>query len=362
MSKSPEPIILTVGLLLLALSAGALAYFYPPLSQITGVTDTKAKGHPSVVMKAEDIQAALAVWDSPVLWQETASHQRLFDSDKYLFYPSTYPSGDYIKKVDDTTRSPSGVLLSWYTAHGLDFSDPNVDREDPDGDGFSNIVEYKNDPVGVRQKAIDCDGTKSTNPNDPKDHPSFLSRLRLQKYDLRPFHIQFKGYNQVGGDYVFQLHLDDVPSYNQPSMKKTGDQLGFEGYTVGPFHQIFKDETDPATGAVVNTDESTLELDKEEIGLKVILIFRKIINSPESTANFVMLMPADVDKVIRVPRGKTLTVPEIPDMTFLLIDVGDDGAHLRDTKTQKDYTILKLDSSEWNEVPQGSSADAGKSP
>ena len=50
---------------------------------------------------------------------------------------------------------------------------------------------------------------------------------------------------------------------------------------------------------MVKTDESTLELDKPEIGLKVIVPFRQEIDSPESTADFVMLMPADVDKVIK---------------------------------------------------------------
>ena len=107
------------------------------------------------------------------------------------------------------------MLLSWYQKNGLDFTNPNVDREDPDNDGFSNIVEFKNDPVGTRQKASDCDGTKSTNPRDAQDHPNYLSRLRLLKYDLRPFHIQFTGYQQLNGVYLFQLHLDDVPSYNQ---------------------------------------------------------------------------------------------------------------------------------------------------
>lgn len=362
MSKSPEPIILAVALFLLALGAGLLAYFYPPLSQITGITDTNAKGHPGVKMKPEEVEATLAVWTSPVLWKETADHQRLFDSDKYLFYPSAYPSGDYIKKVDKDTRTPSGVLLSWYTSHGFDISDVNIDREDPDGDGFSNITEFKNEEVGTRVKALDCDGTKSTNPNDAKDHPSYLSRLRLQKYDLKPFHIQFKGYNQVGGDYVFQLHLDDVPSFNQPSMKKTGDDLGFGNYKIGAFHQVFKDETDPATGAVVNTDESVLELIQTDINKIVELQFRKIINSPDSTANFVMLMPADADKVIRVPVGKILTIPEITDASYKLFSVDENGATIHDAKTDKEYHIPKLDSAEWDEVPQAPSANAGKSP
>jgi hypothetical protein len=297
------------------------------------------------------------------LWQEPANHHQLFHSEEYLFYPSAYPAGDYIKKNDPTARAPSGVLLSWYRKYGLDFTDPNIDREDPDNDGFSNIVEFKNDPVGVRQKASDCDGSKSTNPLDAQGHPSYLARLRLQKYELRPFHIQFKGYQQLNGVYVFQLHLNDVPSYNQPPLKKIGDQLGFEGYIIGPFHQIFKPEMDPGTHLTSDKDESTLELDKPEIGLKVIVPFRTEIDSPESTADFVMLMPADVDKVIKISRGKIFTItPYLPETSFLVIDANDNGATIRDTKTKQEYSISKLDPAEWNEVPLPGAAGSSKSP
>jgi len=352
MSKSPEPIILAVALLLLALGSATLAYIFPSVDEITGVKSMEPKGRRAGPLKAEDIESSLAVWDTPVLWQEPADHHRLFESDKYLFYPSAYPDGDYIKKVGPDTRSPSGVPLSWYGKYGLDFTDPNVDREDPDNDGFSNIVEFKNDPVGVRQKASDCDGSKSTSPLDAKEHPGYLARLRLQKYETRPFHIQFKGYQQLNGVYIFQLHLNDVPSDNQPPLLKSGDKLGFEGYIIGPFNQLFKQELDPGTHLTTSVDESTLELDKPDIGLKVIVPFRKEVDSPEYTADFVMLMSADVDKIIKVSRGKIFTItPYLPDRSFLVINANDSGATIRDTKTQQDYSILKLIDGEWDEVP-----------
>ena len=353
MTKSPEPLILAVALFLLALGSGLMAYFFPSVSEITGVQSTEPTGHGATALKADDIASSLAPWNKPVVWLEPANHHRLFHSDEFLFYPSAYPNGDYIKKNGPDTRAPSGVLLSWYRKYGLDFTDPNVDREDPDGDGFSNIVEFKNDPVGVRQKAIDCDGTKSTSPLDAQSHPSYLARLRLQKYELRPFHIQFKGYEQLNGVYYFQLYLNDVPSYNQPPLKKTGDDLGFEGYTVGVFHQLFKQETDPGTHFTHQVDESTLELDKAEIDLKVEVPFRKEIDSPESTADFVMLLPSEVDKVIKVSRGKIFSGPDpyLTGLSFLVIDANDNGAVIRDTKTNQEYSIPKLDPLEWNEVP-----------
>jgi hypothetical protein len=351
MPKSPEPIILAVALLLLALGAASLAYFFPSVGDITGVTSLDPKGQSAVQMKPDQITSSLSMWSSPVMWQEPEDHHRLFDSDEYLFYPAAYPSADYIKKIDPNTRAPSGVLLSWYRKYGLDFTDANVDREDPDKDGFSNIVEFKNDPVGVRQKAIDCDGTKSTNPLDPQTHPGYLARLRLQKSEQRAFHIQFKGYNEVGGAYVFQLHLDDVQSYNQPPMKKIGDPLGFEGYVIGAFHQISKDELDPTTHLTSTVDESTLELDNPETGQKAVLPFRNTINSPDVTADFVMLMPNDVDKVIKISEGKIFTISYLPDASYRLISADDKGAVIRDIKSNQDYNIPLLDPAEWNEVP-----------
>ena len=355
--QSPEPIILAVALVLLALGAALLAYFYPSVEDITGVKSLDPAGDRAKAMKGDDIVSSMAIWNTPVLWKAPANGSRLFHSEEYLFYASAYPAGDYIKKMDANTRSPSGVLLSWYTAHGLDFQDSNVDREDPDGDGFSNIVEYKNDAVGEHKKAADCDGTKSTDPSDPKSHPDYLARLRLKKYETRPFHIQFKGYNQVNGEYLFQLHLNDVESDKQPAMLKSGQDLGFEGYKIGAFQEIHKDETDPNTHITAPKDESTLELDKPDIGIKVIVPFRAEIDSPEYTAVFVMLMPSEVDKAIKIARGKVFSVPYLPDRSFLLLDANDTGATIVDTKTKQKYSIPKLQAdpppgiNEWDEVP-----------
>ena len=108
----------------------------------------------------------------------------------------------------------------------------------------------------------------------------------------------------------------------------------------------------PAPTSSANTDESTIELDKPEIDQKILVTYRKTVDSPESTADFVMLMPSEVDKVIKISRGKNLTVPYIPETTFLVLDAGDDGAKIRDNKTKQEYHILKLIDSEWDEVPQ----------
>ena len=343
--RSPEPIILAVFLVLLILGAVGLALTFPSWQDITGVPTLDPKGHSPKGLKDEDLQARLEPWSKPTEWPD--NKHRLFISDGFLFYPSLYPEGAYLQKNDGTARTPGGVLISWYQKYGIDFTDANVDREDPDNDGFSNIVEFKNETL----KAAEADGTKSTNPLDPQSHPSYLSRLRLQKYDSRPFHIEFRGYQVLNGVTEFQIVLKDVPSYQQPGFKKTGDPLDFEGYIVGAFHQNVISKEDPATHITEQVDESTLELDKPEIGFKIVLTYRKETDSPESTADFVMLMPTETDKVIKVPRGKTFTPAYMNGVVYLLIEANATGAIIRDVKTKQNIDVPLLDSNEWNEVP-----------
>ena len=260
--------------------------------------------------------------------------------------------------MDPQTRTPSGVLISWYQKYGLDFTDSNIDREDADGDGFSNITEFKNENL----KAADCDGSQSTNPLDPQNHPSFISRLRLQKYDSRPFHIQFRGYQQLNGETYFQIYLKDVASAQQPRLKKTGEPLGLEGYTVGAFHPNVVKEKDPGTGQEFDVDESTLELTKPDIDFKIVLTYRKEIDSPESTANFVMLMPTEVDKVIKVARSQTFTPPYLTDKKYQVREIKDTGAVIRDTQSNQDINVPKLDPAEWDEVPVLTAPASNKTP
>jgi hypothetical protein len=230
MKTSPEPIILAIALGLLALVAAGLAFTFPSIGVITGVDSLTATGHMPVLLKADALQARLAPLTAPASWTPPESNHRLFISDGYLFYASLYPNGNYIQKNDGTARTPGGVLISWYQKYGMDFTDPNIDREDPDNDGFSNKTEFVNEAA----KADTYDGANSTNPLDPKSHPSYLSRLRLDKFDIRPFHILFVGVVKLNGENMFQIALADIPESGQPKLKKTGDSLGYEDTSSGP--------------------------------------------------------------------------------------------------------------------------------
>ncbi len=357
MKNAFEPIVLAVCLGLLALVAAGLAYTFPSIEDLTGVSSLEPNGHVPVAVKEDTVKTQLAPLANPQLWTVPDNNHRLFLSDRFLFYASLYPTGTYIQKDDGTATTPGGVLISWYRKYHQDITDPNIDREDPDEDGFSNKIEFFNDsPLNSKP-----DGSKATNPLDAASHPTYLSRLRLEKFDVRPFHIRFVGVSNLGGQNLFQIQLTDTDS--QPPLKKTGDDLGYEGWKVGQYIHRMVTKEDPNTHSEVTDDESTLELDKPDIGRKVVLPLGQTINSEESTAYFVMLMPSQINQEIKVPRGKTFQLPLGGATTYLLLDVTDTGASIHDIVGSKDMTVPKLDPNEWNDVPiPAPAAPAAKSP
>ncbi|HUB66802.1 MAG TPA: Amuc_1099 family pilus-like system protein [Candidatus Methylacidiphilales bacterium] len=359
MKTTSETIILASALVLLAAGGGALGYFFPTIQDLTGVnTVAPVNSHKLRMLTEDDVKASFDPWTSPASWpnpvETDEDHRYLFISDPYLFFPALYPNGNYIQKLTKDARSPKGVLIGWYQKYHIDFTASDVDRQDPDGDGFSNLTEFKNEQPGQRLDAFKCDGSSSTNPLDPATHPSYLSRLRLEKYDRRPFHIQFLGYEQLDGVYQFQIYLADVPSYLQPRYKHTGDPLGFDDLIVGKFTLNIVKKEDPNTHTVTPEDDSTLVLYNPKTGSQVTLTYRQSIDSPESTADFVMLMPTEVGKEIKVPVGKTFSVPFVPSKQYLLIKIQDDGSAVikdNDPSNPAPINVLKLESSDWDEVP-----------
>jgi hypothetical protein len=354
--KNVEPIILTVALALLALVAAGVAYYFPSIEDLTTITTVEPSGHQAVALKADDLSKELAVWSSPTVWNEAASHNHLFKADGYFFYPGLYPTGNYLQKDDGTATTPGGVLISWCQKYNLDITDPNIDREDPDKDGFSNKTEFfAGLPIGTKT----ADGSKSTSPIDPEKHPTYISRLRLQNYDQHPFHIQFVGVVSLEGKNVFQIAISDLPSSQQPPLKKAGDALGFEDWVVGAYTPKMVEETDAATGLKNTVDRSTLEIDRPATGQKVILPLQETIIAPDSTANFVMLMPSQIGQVIKTPMGKTFVLPlAAAPAEYLVLDVTDKGAVIRDTKTNEQINVPKLDPNDWNDVPVVDAAPA----
>ncbi len=107
MNKSPEPIILAVALVLLALGCATLAYLFPSVEALTKVTSTEPSGDRAKPLKDSDVESSLAVWSAPVLWQIPDDHHRLSIPTSISFIPLFIPTGTISRKLVPTPVRPA---------------------------------------------------------------------------------------------------------------------------------------------------------------------------------------------------------------------------------------------------------------
>lgn len=333
MDKSWEKIILAVSLILLALGAVGLALTFPAKSDV-GDSGNKAVATGAKVTPVDPKVVAEFTqgWEKPVKWDDQKN--QLFISDPYLYDRKEEKilaaSGDTV--VD-------AIPLKWLLENNLDIKSGTVALNDPDSDGFSNKMEYAG----------------KTDPTDPASHPPFLGRLRLKAFDLIPFRLKFQSYNDLNGVKVFQINLLDIKV--RPSrLVKIGDQL--EGYVVTNFEQKVVKRLNAKAGNIEEEiDESTLTIEKPEIGFKIDLIINKTIDSPESTARFIMLLPGQLNKEIVVQRGKELQISQEPNTKYLLLRADGSGARIRNLATKEEIDIPKVTDQDIAEVPAPKDAE-----
>lgn len=330
MDKSWEKIVLSVSLVLLTAAAVALALLFPAKQEIGSSGNKEVQSGPKVnKIDSKIIEPFTQGWNKPPTWD--AQSNLLFISDSYLYDRKE-------EKIIAASKGTviDGIPLQWLMENNINIKSSTVGLDDPDGDGFSNKLEYDS----------------KTDPRDPASHPPFFGRLRLKSFDLIPFRLKFQSYNELEGAKVFQINLLDVKV--RPSrLVKIGDQL--EGYVVTKFKQNVFKRVNPNTGIEEELDESTLTIEKPDIGFSIDLILNKTIDSPESTARFIMLLPGKTDREIIVQRGKEFEIPEEPGVKYLLLRADANGARIRVVSSKEEREVPKVSSQDLSEVPVPSS-------
>ena len=179
--------------------------------------------------------------------------------------------------------------------------------QDDDGDGFTNDEEL----------------AAGTDPNDPKSHPPYYTKLRLRRVDGERFPIGFDSLNpkterasvtvRSGGE---ERHLEVAP----------GEKIPGEPYKVVKVrerHGYVKDAGTPE-------DRSELTLINTENNRRIVLVRGMNANSPDSTAHLVFAIdgtqiPVKVGEEFAVPRdsqGTRLQVIDIRPTQVVLKIVG----------------------------------------
>jgi len=261
------------------------------------------------------IQDAVAAIQAPAKWQRKSGQGSLFVSIPYTII------GD--KPVDpstSTTMLHPPVPNSWIIDHKLDILDSNVLNEDPSNDGFTNLDKWK---------GLNGDGSDAFDPQDKASHPPYWTKLRLKQYIKIPFRLLFNAYDgdiKQPDSLQFQINTVDVQQPTQ--FVKIGDTIAGTKFKVIGF--AYKEVPDPNTGS--KTDVSELTVQNSETGDDVILVLERIVDSPDSYADFVYLWNSTEFKVRE--RSEFVLLPE-PNLRYKLVDITEDHALIQTPTGQK---------------------------
>lgn len=232
-------------------------------------------------------------------WQEPASTHRLVVSRPIEFIPDK----GLIKVYDAQATDKYGIPREWKSRFSLSLADPFVGIQDPDGDGFLNVDEFK----------------AGTDPTDPQSHPPHITKLRIVESLSIPFRMIFRAYNELDGVMNFQLNFQDAKDRrNRTPFVVSGDVI--EEWRVGEFRRKVETRFDPRIDGEREFDDSELDLTHTVTGEKVTLILGREIDSPESILKLRDLSAGPASEVIeaRVSRDFTLR-----GKIFKLISVSD---------------------------------------
>jgi hypothetical protein len=328
MKIPPDKLILALALLILGATGISVALLFPSHEQLIGQS---AAPKTSMVPKFNpaELDKIRTSWNPPLTWSSpklsTGQDHSLFVSRPLLYFPE---NGKIIPVTGDVMIEDK-FPLHWIQQYQIDYGQPGWRQADPDMDGFSNELEFDS----------------GTNPKDPESHPPFISRLRLKKYVFKPFRIRFQAVNQLDGVEVYQINLKDVAA-RKSRFVKTGDEV--EGFKVGEYRKKIVTQMNPNTGSEETKDLSELELYNPIIDYKVVLIIGTDVDSRDSAAEFIMLLPGETSKPFEIKRGK---IQSIRSTEYLLKDVSETGAVLIRKDNNETLQIPMLKDGEVDSVP-----------
>jgi hypothetical protein len=280
------------------------------------------------------IRQASALAESPLKWKSqsdlpagTPERGSLLVSRRYLLKDGKLI--DPLAEGSDQLHPP--ITNDWLLVNGLDYTDINIKEKDADGDGFSNLEEFK----------------KKTNPIDPKDAPPSLNKLKLVSYNPIPFRLGFKGasfsVNEIEDsksdfkDTTFQINLKDLKGSARSQFLKLGEQV------KGAPYNILKYEPKPGPNGInASGDLSELTLQNTETGNSISLVLNKEKDDPTSIGWFRnLLAPGDAD--FKLKEGEGFTIKPDNSRKLKLTKITNDGAEVQDISTGEIFSVFSID-------------------
>jgi hypothetical protein len=225
-----------------------------------------------------------------------------------------------LKLLDKGGTNFPPIPNGWLSKYGLSLLNPAVVTDDPDRDGFPNLVEYLG-ASRVPESTNPQGDADSTNPTDPNSHPPYYTLLSVKEWKRVRFRLVFKIYNgDPGKPDTLDFQINTLDRTGPTQFYKLGQSIEGTKYRFDKFEH--KTRKNPSTGA--DEDVSELTLTNTETNESVILPLNMVVNSPDSIALFYYAFPPAQEMPVR--RGQEFALRPNLNERYKLIDINEKEA------------------------------------
>jgi hypothetical protein len=256
--------------------------------------------------KAVELERAIERLRLPAQWT--------FGGRSGLFVPEKHfiDANGLLATLQSTEVHPP-VPNEWLEEFGLPIAEGDVLSQDPDADGFSNLEEWQN----------------HTKPTEKGSHPAFIVKLKMTSFLQEPFRLVFASWV----DNTFAINTNDLKEPTQ--FLRLGDSIRGTKFNLLKFT-----EKHEANKYGTKIDVSELTLENRETHEQLNLVKEKIMNSPQSVANFVYAWGGR--REFSVKKDQEFSLKPDERIKYKLVDVQSAKAVIVDTQKPNDLIEVGL--------------------
>lgn len=275
--------------------------------QFSERNSTKKPDNTIVSPAIQAIDQALAITAEPRLW---SGHEgSLFVSRPYVL-----KDGKLVDPLEDGNPLHPPIQNAWLIKYNLDYAAPDIKEQDADQDHFSNLEEF----------------LAQTDPTNDRSIPPYHTKLRLVKFDPKPFRLKFSGTPDDG--QTFTINTRDLKGRTQ--FLKLGDTI------KGAPYKVLSYEPKKTTRHDVEVDISELTIQNTKTGQKIVLVYGKETDDPTSYGEFAYLYDGST---FRIKKDDEFTLPPETERKYKLIDISAQEAQIQDLATGQKIRIGKAE-------------------